>query len=101
MLGAIPFSGKRKARFETQIGRWRMMGIGLEGLVELPQPTSRFRFQAAVLPDLQFVGQASPGQLSADVMWRRAEALAPYMSKFMEAETVQSGDLGLKRFFLI
>ena len=78
-----------------------MVRIGLEGLVELLQATPGFRFEATVNFDLQFVGKPAPGQLGAEVLWRRSEALAPYMPQFLQAETVQPGDLGLERFFAI
>ena len=78
-----------------------MVRIGLEGLVELLQATPGFRFEAAVNLDLQFIGKSSPGQLGADVLWRRSEALAPHLPQLLQAETVQAGDLGLERFFVI
>ena len=101
MFGTVPFSGKHKTRLETEVGRWRMVRIGLEGLVELLQATPGFRFEATVHLDLQFVGKSSPGQLRADVLGRRSEALAPHLPQFLQAETVQTGDLGLERFFAI
>ena len=64
MFGAVPFSGEHEARLETEVGRWRMVRIGLEGLVELLQATPGFRFEATVNLDLQFVGKPSPGQLA-------------------------------------
>jgi hypothetical protein len=78
-----------------------MVRIGLEGLVELLQATPGFRFEATVNPDLQFVGKPSPGQLGADVPWRRSEALAPHLPQLSQAKTVQTGDLGLERFVAI
>ncbi len=79
----------------------RMVRIGLEGLIELLQTTPGFRFEAAVNLNLQFVGKPAPGQLGADVLWRQSEALAPHLPQLMEAEIVQTGDLGLERLFAI
>ena len=73
----------------------------LEGRFVLPQATPGFRFKAAVLADLQFVGQSPPSQIGADVLWRHPKALAPRPSQLVEAETVQTGDLGLQRFLAI
>ena len=78
-----------------------MVRIGLEGFVELFQTAPGFRFEATVNLDLQFIGEPSPGQFGADVLGRRSEALSPHLPQLLQAETVQTGDLGLERFFAI
>jgi hypothetical protein len=75
--------------------------IRLEGLVELPQAAASFWFEAAILANLKLIGQPPTRELDADMLWRRSEAPAPYLSQFMQAETAQNGDLGLESIVMI
>jgi hypothetical protein len=69
--------------------------------MQAPQPAAGLCRQVAERSRLQFVGQASAQKACAVIGRYHPQQAAPELAQVVEAEIVQSGDLGLQRGALI